>query len=227
MLKPLMYLSRFIRHEDTYERHFFVGYLLKPFSAQRILDFGGEGHLAAFVPSTTVIDIANVNGQGTVAYDNWQIKVPDKSYDVAVSIDTFEHISRVYRPILIDELCRIARKAVVIAVPYGSSEHIEYERNLLSVLPIDADPTFAGYLREHVGYGLPTEDELQQYLSKSKSTHFYYAGYFDTAYYSKRGWQRWLRLGNRFNRNVRLVINNLKSRPFSKCNRIYCVAELE
>jgi len=226
MIKTITHLSRFIRHEDTYERHFFVGHLLKPFLPQRILDFGGEGHLATFASANILIDIANINGQGTVAYADWQIKVADKSYDVVVSIDTFEHISNHYRPILVNELCRIARKAVVIAVPYGSAEHTEYEQSLLKLLPSDVDPIFASYLREHVTYGLPTKEELQQYASTAKSTQFYYAGYFDTEYYSKRGWKRWLYLGKRLRRNLRLSVRDLKSMPFPKCNRIYCVAEI-
>jgi hypothetical protein len=223
----MLHLNRFIRHEDTFERHFFVSYLIRSFSAQRILDFGGEGHLASFIPDNSVVDIANVNNQSTVKYDNWQIKVSDKSYDVVVSIDTFEHISRERRSELVNELCRIARKAVVIAVPYGSREHIEYEQKLYKLLPKDADPVFVSYLHEHVTYGLPSEEELQQYLSSSKSLRFYYAGFFDTEYYSKRGWRRWLYLGQRLRRNLHLSVTDLKVTSFPKCNRIYCVAELE
>jgi hypothetical protein len=208
-----------------YERHFLMAHLAVSFNPQKILDFGGEGFLSSFMNPQIIVDTVNINNKGNIPYRDTHIDLHDKSYDVVVSLDTFEHVDPKLRPVLLDELCRVARTSVIIATPYGSMEHIQYERELLANLPSTTNQTFRQYLKEHIDYGLPTKEEMENYF-QGIPTKYYYAGRFDTHNLSLNGWQRWYGIGERIFDNFRLSPNNLMTQPFKYCNRIYCVAGL-
>jgi len=194
MVIQLPKLYRYVISSDIYERHYLMAHLASRFDPQNILDFGGEGVLSYFINSNVAVDTVNVNSKGNIPYHNMQIAVKDKAYDVVVSLDTFEHIDRKFRPVLVNELCRIARKGVVIAAPYGSPEHIQHEKHILKNLPSTTNPVFAKYLQEHIQHGLPTEHEMKSYFDPD-TVSCYYAGRFDVQILPRSGWLRWSRLG--------------------------------
>lgn len=120
-----------------------------------ILDAGcGEYGLAAFMPSADItgidiMDPAIVDPRLNYVHGSiLDLPFEPMSFDIAASVDVFEHLPSDVRPDAVRQLVRVARKAVVIAFPCG-----EFARG------IDAD-----FERELSGRKLPLPEWLEDHL---------------------------------------------------------------
>jgi SAM-dependent methyltransferase len=147
---------------DIWERHMIVARLAgKPRTA---IDVGGvTGQLEAFMPATEVVTV-NVEPPTDVLFDGEVLPFPDRSFDLAVSLDVLEHIERGERLQHFRELARVARERVLLCCPLGTPEHVEAERDLAEWRR-SRTGTSDRYLEEHVERGLPTEEELRELAS--------------------------------------------------------------
>ena len=139
-----------------------------------ILDVGGgsEG-IALFTDrDVTILDIsadelkkAERSGHKTVLADGADMPVKDNQYDYVVSVASLEHVTPEKRDKYISELKRIAKKAVILYVPFGKDAE-DFDRDLLGFrrfLGIRED-----WAEEHVKYGLPTLGYLRDHFPDAK-----------------------------------------------------------
>jgi len=82
---------------------------------------------------------------------------PDRSFDAVTCIDTLEHIPRELRLLVVDELVRVARTAVVIVAPLDTAENRAAESLVLRY-------TGERFLREHLANGLVDFAALRAHL---------------------------------------------------------------
>jgi hypothetical protein len=153
-------LPLFFQPRDTYERHWVAARWLRAQGAKSVLDVGGEGLLRRFVPGVSCVSV-NVCAPAEVLYDGTTLPFADASFDAVVSLDTLEHLPADRRPSFVEELLRVASRLVVLAAPHGSETHRRLEQEALAAYRAQRGEDHP-YLREHVEYGLPTAEELQQ-----------------------------------------------------------------
>jgi hypothetical protein len=167
---------------DLYERHTVVGQLLQQEigsdSRQTVLDVGGRKDLLErFMPySTTAI---NPDGTGHLLGDGGQLPFAPGSFDAVVNLDTLEHLPSETRLPFIHECLRVGKKCVIIAAPYGSPEHMALEKALNAQYTKTLGRPHP-YLSEHVAFGLPSPEQLTQFVEALRPfpTQFFYAGDF-------------------------------------------------
>lgn len=165
---------------DVYERHHVVSQLLQETLQQtqhtRILDVGGRVELLEqFLPH----DIISVNPDGTghLFASGTALPFADNSFDAVVSIDTLEHLPSNLRLPLLQECVRVCKQGVIIAAPFGSTEHIAHEKELDAYYRV-VNGRSHQYLSEHIQHGLPTQTDLDTFAQALQPTvsRFYYAG---------------------------------------------------
>jgi SAM-dependent methyltransferase len=147
---------------DMYERHRAVGTLLGAGLRGTVLDVGGiRGSLSRFMPHAEVLAL-NVDGTGDRQYDGGAIPFADGAFDTVVSLDTLEHVPPAARAAFLGECMRVARRMLLVAAPYGSPGHGDYEARL-DELYRTVHGDYHRWLHEHVVNGLPTEENLEDY----------------------------------------------------------------
>jgi len=150
---------------DIYQRYRQVTELIHAIAPARplsLLDVGGEmPYLRLFLPeaSLTVVDRAfpgsRDSSRGLVVADGTQLPFRAASIDLAVSVDSLEHVPTPERLDYLRELRRVSKLGVVLAAPFDSEDVREAER-------VVADLYHALYgsphrwLEEHRRYGLPS-----------------------------------------------------------------------
>ena len=91
-----------------------------------LLDAGcGEYGLAPFLPEAKVVGVDTVASKGLG--DNFRFQAgsitalpfPDRSFGVAASVDTIEHLPEWVRAKALEELVRVAAKGIVVSFPRG------------------------------------------------------------------------------------------------------------
>ena len=151
--------SVFLNH-DTYERHYWTVRLLgRTRPGETVIDVGGERNLEMFAGR---LKVRNVNVVGPDAVEGGAASLPDKSFDYAVSIDTLEHIPKAERGQHLAHLVRLARRRVVFCAPIGQPAQVRLQHALLDAGILDE--ASVRYLREHLEYGMPTPEEIQEVL---------------------------------------------------------------
>lgn len=167
---------------DLYERHTVVSHLLQKAMGSdarpTVLDVGGrKALLERFLPyPTTAI---NPDGTGHILGDGSHLPFARSSFDAVVNLDTLEHLPSETRLPFIQECLRVSQKCVIIAAPYGSPEHIQLEKALNAQYQQAVGKPHP-YLSEHVTYGLPSPEQLQQFVEALRPfpTQLSYAGDF-------------------------------------------------
>jgi SAM-dependent methyltransferase len=143
---------------DTWERHALVAELAG--DAPTVLDVGGvPARLSAFLPRSSVTAV-NVEPPADALFDGVALPFADGAYDVVASIDVLEHLERERRREHVRELARVARSRVVVCCPLGTPEHARSEAELAAWYRSTVGEAHR-FLEEHVGYGLPREEELR------------------------------------------------------------------
>jgi len=92
------------------------------------------------------------------------IPFEEKTFDVVISIDMFEHLSKGIRNLALGEFFRVAKPhgKIVIAVPCGELSSIH--ENLLNVIYRLFRNREHPWLKEHIAYGLPDWKELYKQI---------------------------------------------------------------
>ena len=153
---------------DEYQRLKMVGKLINDFKSDglTILDVGGGvGNLEHFVAGHRVV----VADKGINQINGIDLPYQEANFDIAVSIDTLEHIPAEEREEFIAELIRVAKDRIYLAAPTKEAEEAEKFIHALT-----KDP----YLEEHIRCGLPDSQEIEHYLeNKGLKYHSYKNGY--------------------------------------------------
>ena len=98
-----------------------------------------------------------------VCADACRLPFADNSFDAAVSLDTVEHLPRALRAPFLDELKRVAARAVMLTCPLQSQDGIfqagdfdlELHRRIKEKKGVQPQ-----WLEEHIQHGHPTKEEL-------------------------------------------------------------------
>lgn len=93
----------------------------------------------------------------------------DRSRPYVLSTDMLEHIPPGVRQQAVDELVRVARDYLVVAVPAGRPSE-EQDRRLDQAY-MKAHGQRFDFLIEHVDNGLPSQDDLDRYLRTALAKH--------------------------------------------------------
>ena len=98
-----------------------------------------------------------------VCADAARLPFTDGSFDVVVSVDTFEHIPKEHRPAFTSELKRITKNAVILTCPLDSEDgdfraH-EYDSRLLRDIN-RRHAAIPDWLQDHMDKGHPSPEEL-------------------------------------------------------------------
>lgn len=90
---------------------------------------------------------------------------PDRAWDMVCSIDMLEHIPEASREQALREMVRVARRAIVLAVPTGSQA---YEQDCrLNEYHVKQHGVGHRFGVEHIKFGLPDSRRVCQLLSKA------------------------------------------------------------
>jgi hypothetical protein len=102
-----------------------------------------------------------------VCADGQHMPFADDSFDVAVSLDTLEHLPQSQRAYFLQELQRIAKCGVIVTCPLQSADGIFQARDCdlrLAQIIAARRGTFPDWLREHLEHGHPTHEEVGELL---------------------------------------------------------------
>ncbi|GEM_PF-4811207 len=102
----------------------------------------------------------NVSGDADITASAHKIPLDDRSFDIVCCIDTLEHIPRVMRDDVVNELIRLAKTAVFIIAPIDTEENRRAEALVLQYLPT------SGYIKDHCEHGLVDFDHIRTMLTK-------------------------------------------------------------
>ncbi len=164
---------------DQYGRYFFIAKIIetnRKKSKLNILDVGGQAGLArSFLPkdNVTILDILESDMENYIQGSALDMPFKNHHFDVVITADTFEHISKTDRKLFLDECYRVSKDFIVIAAPFetGSTHKAEKEANeifkSLSNIPYP-------WLKEHITNGLPTIEDVTNWANKNKLTHISY-----------------------------------------------------
>jgi SAM-dependent methyltransferase len=113
--------------------------------------------------------LADPRGRGAlrVCADACHLPFRENAFDVAVSLDTLEHLPHPLRPIFIEELKRVAKQGVVLTCPLESADdHFRAEKtdSCLSMAIAKRNGVQPGWLQEHLQRGHPTREDLLEVL---------------------------------------------------------------
>ena len=96
--------------------------------------------------------------------DAFSPELDGRSYDIALAIDTFEHIPAEKRPAFLERISGLAKRAVIIACPCRDEPHAIQTDNYVN----DAFRSLFGkdypWLSEHFLYGLPSSAEVLEFF---------------------------------------------------------------
>ena len=221
---------------DVYERHAVVGRLLSgagegSCDTVRVLDVGGRSELLERFTPYRVTSV-NVDGSDNLAGSGCALPFADSSFTAVVSIDTLEHLPRESRLPFLRECLRVAQRYVIVAAPFGSEAHTTCEIRLNEVYQsVYGEPHV--YLSEHVQYGLPGMDDLDQLIRDLGPANYrlLFAGdflwqcrQFERAIMAHSKGQVFTRLRNLWHHVASLALFRpvrVRERPDASSNRFY------
>lgn len=138
-----------------------------------VLDVGAGGlGIGAYLENPCVLtdfDMPVARDARFVRADAARLPFADRSFDAVVQADVMEHLSPALRPMVVDEMFRVARRLVVIAAPAGP-ESEAHDRKLAE----SAHPSnhLRAFLAEHFENGLPSLEELHGLVHEAASRRF-------------------------------------------------------
>jgi len=133
-----------------------------------VLEVGGEGSpLPCFLPdaSVTVTDIVWEDRPCFNRCDAAELPYADGSFDVVVGCDFLEHVEAARRDGMIEELKRVARRAVIVIGPMKSDDVSEADA-LFGRFYTARFGREHRYLAEHKECGLPDPERIVECLSQ-------------------------------------------------------------
>jgi ubiquinone/menaquinone biosynthesis C-methylase UbiE len=145
------------------------------FQPRTVLDVGGEGMLKLFLPKVRIVT-ANIK-EADICYSGNTLPLMGSSFDIVVTLDTIEHLHKNNRTTFLSELYRVAKKGVILCAPFGTPEHLAYEKEILNSGILDGDSLT--YLTEHLEFGLPFPNEVSEMVSHFSAKVFYQGDFRD------------------------------------------------
>jgi hypothetical protein len=132
-----------------------------------VLDVGGYPCLTPrFLPAdrVVVVDPQPVpGGRGYLRANGEALPFPDDAFDLALSLDSLEHVAPARRPQYLAELLRVTRRYVLLLAPFASSAVERAEALLFEYVKVALHADHA-QLREHRDHGLPALDATRACL---------------------------------------------------------------
>jgi hypothetical protein len=142
-----------------------------------VLDIGSGSHgitnLLGDGFQTTLLDAdftdygastGGASGADRVTGDVRELPFGDRAFDVAVAIDMLEHVPAGDRAQAVAEICRVAERLAVIAVPSGE-EALAADRRLAEALRAKRHYV-PPWLEEHLEHGFPERSQLAATASR-------------------------------------------------------------
>ncbi len=168
-----MLIERFDLPFDLYTRNKIISDLInllrKNKKRLKILDIGGRsGHLKEFLQEDDDLYILDIlksesNEKNYFVGDIISAPFKDRSFDVVISSDLFEHISPGNRESTLSEMQRISKNYVILGAPFYSEKAAEAEiqiNDFFRKLTGNDHP----WLFEHIKNGLPSGKKLEDLL---------------------------------------------------------------
>jgi ubiquinone/menaquinone biosynthesis C-methylase UbiE len=165
--------ERFDLPFDLYTRNRIISDLIcllrKNKKRLKIIDIGGRsGYLEDFLQENDnlfILDIlkSEFNEKNYFVGDIISAPFKDRTFDVVVSSDLFEHISPENRENTLSEMLRISKNFVILGAPFYSEKSIEAEIKIneyFRKLTGNDHP----WLSEHIKNGLPSGKKLEDFL---------------------------------------------------------------
>lgn len=161
---------------DTRCRNIDVASVLRPSigTETTILDAGCGNHgLAAFMPTASItgVDVLPASDvDSSLKYIHGSIldlPFDDGSFDIAVSVDVLEHLPADLRASAVQQMIRVARRAIVITFPAG-----EYARKIDAAFAAELDrrkQPLPEWLEEHLRDRYPESHEITKAIEEESS----------------------------------------------------------
>ncbi len=164
---------------DLYTRNHYISDFINSYDNKKlkILDVGGRnGHLKDFLkagPHLTIIDIRESENEQTdfILSSIMDNKLETGSFDVVTSSDFYEHIEKNDRPVVLDEMLRIAKSFVIIAAPFYTPE-VKDAEHLVNSYYKKIHKVDHPWLAEHFESELPDSSLLEESLKKKKLSFY-------------------------------------------------------
>lgn len=163
---------------DLFQRYQLASQICSLLQPTSILDVGGYlgdegGHLATvqdFLSTVLPLESLDKVCSTDIRQGDWPTHQPasaksqpyeDGSFDLVISLDLLEHLPTQDRPAFLQELSRLARRWILLAAPFASSEVDEAEKSLC-----DSLLSSHRFLQEHRDLGLPHLDVVTDHYQK-------------------------------------------------------------
>jgi len=95
-------------------------------------------------------------------YDGLRLPFENQQFEVAISVDTLEHIDHKDRQLFVTEMTRVGQKVVLVA-PFSDPSRSTLEPSfarISKVLGVEVKPS----IEEHIKKGLPTLNDIEAYF---------------------------------------------------------------
>lgn len=162
---------------DQFSRQKIVSYLIDeafrskaPARKYKIIDLGGHnGKTVEFQPKdkVTILDVFDESYKGYVKGDATKTSFADDSFDFVCSFDVFEHIPRSRRQAFVNEALRISKYGVFLTMPVDVDGKVSSAEILLNNFYKIISKKNHRWLKEHIDYRIPNEDEVVGLVGKS------------------------------------------------------------
>ena len=132
-----------------------------------ILDVGGTALAHDFLVAHNLTTI-NPEPEGETALQGSGVELPfaDGSFDVAITVDTLEHVPPALRPPFVAEMARVAGEFVLITGPFANG-YSEIAEGILSQFLADVVGVSHRFLDEHLEHGLPHAEACLSWLAQA------------------------------------------------------------
>lgn len=101
--------------------------------------------------------------------DATKLEFANDSFDIVLSVDMLEHLPKEKRKKAIDEMVRVAKKAVVVGVPCGTLSLV-HDKQIQESYKKRFGKEFP-FAEEHIKFGLPEEEDIFDAIRFSGKRH--------------------------------------------------------
>jgi glycosyltransferase involved in cell wall biosynthesis len=146
-----------------------------------ILEVGANTHrlLGKLLPHDKItyldreIPLEMQGASDVILGDATDLDMPDKSFDIVIALDVFEHIAPQQRNDFLRHIARVARLATLLAAPFASAAVSEAENDACAFWgKLFAEPY--RWLEEHAENGLPSLTHTKQQITELGMSHVHF-----------------------------------------------------